>query len=70
MTLVLGESWVAHAKKAGSDTFELAAGNKVRVQIWEDGVGITDILSEAAGTVPVDKVWTVSIVMDIQETDA
>jgi len=70
MTLTLAEGWPIHAKKAGSDTFGLAAGNKVRIQIWEDGVGITDILSEAAGTVPEGKVWTVNVFADIQETDA
>lgn len=70
MTLELTEIWPIHAKKAGTDSFQLTAGNKVRVQIWESGVGISDILSEDAGTVPAGKVWTVSVVVDIEESDA
>ena len=70
MALVLNEAWIAHTKKSGAETFELAAGNKVRIQKWENGVGITDILSEDDGTVPEGKVWSVNVFVDIHETDA
>jgi len=57
----------AHTQKFGTETFALAAGEKVRIQKWNAIDGIMDVLAEV--TVPAGKAWSVSIVVDIQETD-
>ena len=57
-----------HKQKYATETVALAAGNKFRVQRWNPAEGIVDILAEV--TVPVGKVWSVSIIVDISETDA
>jgi len=50
------------------ETFDLAAGQKFRVQKWNAVDGIVDVLAEQ--TVPAGKAWSVSIIVDITETDA
>jgi hypothetical protein len=67
MTLELSEIWPVHVKKAGSDTVELAAGDKLRVQTWDPVNGIQYILPETA--VPAGTRWVASVVVDIQEID-
>lgn len=66
MALELTESWVSHTKRSGSDTFTVEAGKWLRLQ---HGILAepTTILQEQ---VPAGKQWTVSIVVDIQETEA
>ena len=67
MAISLETGWVKHTKKAGSDTFELAAGDKLRVQTWDPINEIADILPET--TVPAGTRWVVTVVIDLLEID-
>ena len=62
------EAYPARTLKYGGEKFELAVGEKVRIQKWIDGGGIVDVLAEV--TVPAGKAWTASTTINIVETDA
>jgi len=53
--------------KTGTDTFTLAAGEKVRVQKYVGGETV-DVMANQ--TVPPGKVWSVCVNVGITETDA
>lgn len=64
MALELSETWPIHAKKAGSETIAVAAGQTLKVETSPDGEEVLEV------TCPAGKAWLVSIVVDITETDA
>jgi len=64
----LTDKQVAHTQKAGTEAVELAAGERLRIQSWNEADGAVDILAEV--TVPEGKAWVASLVVDIHETDA
>ena len=64
MAIELSEVWPVHKKKAGSETFEMTAGEGL-------GIGTTNPTNvHLLETCPEGKVWAVSIIVDITETDA
>ena len=64
MAITLTEVWPVHKKSAGSETFTMAAGEGL-------GIGTTNpAVFHLMETCPEGKEWSVSIVVDIEETDA
>ena len=62
----LADRQVAHTQKFGTDTFAVAAGKQLQIR-YQEGEEIIAVLTEA---VPAGKAWSVSIIVDITETDA
>ena len=63
----LSDRQLPHTQKYGTEVVALTAGQKFRIQKWIEGEGIVDILAEV--TVPAGKAWSVSVIVDISETD-
>lgn len=63
MPIELSESWVGHRKIAGVETFTLPAGKWLKVEDSPDGEEHLYV------QVPAGKEWTVSVYVDIKETD-
>lgn len=58
------ESVPASTHKRGYDDVSMSAGQHLKVETTPDGEELLDAV------VPAGKVWTISVVVDIQETDA
>ena len=65
--MILSDRQLPHTQKYGTEVVSLTAGQKFRIQKWNVAEGIVDVLAEV--TVPAGKAWSVSLVVDISETD-
>ena len=64
MALVLSEIWPVHTKRAGSETFDVTAGQTLKVETSPSGEEVLE------ATCPEGKAWSVTVVVDITEIDA
>ena len=63
MAITLEDGWLKHVKKAGSDSFELVAGQTLKIETSPDGEEIL------VAVVPAGTRWIVSVIVDIQEIE-